>query len=190
MNAAFVCHVIPDVGRVVDAFVVIVYCGDWPVLGVRVTTPTVIPVCVGVPLTAGTLTAAPSPLATALATTVPVGIMAGVWTVTCEDGMLTGRVIVLVLALYAVGLPETATVTTVLFVRTAAATISPGGRFDTVKLDGDMGLANVPLVRLKVMLALTGTPTFSPVNPEDCTLMASAAAVEIDETLRTAVPSL
>ena len=78
MNATFVCHVMPDVGSVVDAFVVIAYCGDWPVLGVRVTAPTVIPVCVGVPLAAGTLTAAPSPLITALATTVPVGIIAGV----------------------------------------------------------------------------------------------------------------
>ena len=104
--------------------------------------------------------------------------------------MLTGSVTVLVFALYVVGLPETAIVTTVLFVRTAEAAVSPGGRFETAKLDGDMGLANVPLVRLNVMLALTGTPTFRPVNPEDCTLMASAAAVEIEEALRTAVPSL
>jgi hypothetical protein len=73
-------------------------------------------------------------MATALAVTVPVGVMAAVAPVTLAAGMLVGSVIALVDALYVVGVPEMFKVTTVPLVL-AAVPLSPGGRFVTAKLD-------------------------------------------------------
>ena len=97
-------------------------------------------VVVGVPLTVGALKTAPSPLTTALAVTVPVGAIGEVAPVTLTAGMLVGNVIVLVDALNVSGIPVMLTVTTVLLVRIAVPTLSPGGKFETasVKLASTM----------------------------------------------------
>ena len=101
----------------------------------------------------GAGTVAPSLLATALAVTVPVGVIALVAPVTLDAGILDGSVIVLVLALYVVGVPVIVTVTTVLFDRTAVPAVSPGGRLDTAKLDAVIVLAYVPFVNVYTILA-------------------------------------
>ena len=87
------------------------------------------PFNVGVPLTAGAETAAPLPLATALAVTVPDGVILAAAPVTCEDGMLAGKEIFTGFALYVVGVPVMATVTTVLPVRVTVPRDNPAGKF-------------------------------------------------------------
>ena len=112
-----------------------------------VTAFTVMLVCVGVPLTVGTpLTAAPSPLATALALTVPVGVIAAVAPVTLPCGIEAGSPIFTALALYVVGVPDMETVTTVLLVLTAVAAVNPAGSPETAKLAGVIVVAYCPLV--------------------------------------------
>jgi len=108
-----------------------------------VTAFTVMLVCVGVPFTVGApLTAAPVPIATALAVTVPVGVILAVAPVTLAMGILAGSVIVRVFALYVVGAPVIFTVTTVPFAAlTAVAAVSPGGKLETAKLAAVMEVA-------------------------------------------------
>ena len=112
------------------------YCTVWlPGLSGMVTTLTVMLFAVLLSSVGALLTATPSPIATALVVTVPVGVIALVAPVTLEAGMLDGRESVVVLALTVVGVPVIATVTTVSLVRTAVPAISPGGRFKTEKLE-------------------------------------------------------
>jgi hypothetical protein len=74
-------------------------------------------------------------MATALATTVPEGVIGLVAPVTLTAGIDVGNVIILVLALYVVGVPVMGTVTTVLLVRCAVPAFKPGGRLLTAKWD-------------------------------------------------------
>jgi hypothetical protein len=74
-------------------------------------------------------------LAIALAVTVPVGVIAFIAPVTLVAGILVGKVIVLVFALYVVGVPEMATITTVLLTRVAVPAVKPGGRLLMAKFD-------------------------------------------------------
>ena len=90
LKVVVVCQ--PVVGAVVDE-VLMAYSADCPVvLGVSVTAATVMLVCVGVPLTTGTDTAAPSPFATALAVTVPLTATGAVAPVTLAAATVAGRV--------------------------------------------------------------------------------------------------
>jgi hypothetical protein len=135
----------------VDGVVVVVltaYSTVWlPGLVGMVTAFTVMLVCVGVPLTVGaSLTAAPSPFDTSLAETVPVGVIAAVASVTFACGKLAGSVIFTALALYVVGVPVIATVTTVPLVLTAVPAVNPAGSPDTAKLAAVIDAAYVPLV--------------------------------------------
>ena len=102
-----------------------------------VTAFTVMLVCVGVPFTVGApLTAAPSPRATALAETIPVGVIAAVAPVTFACGIEAGSVTFTALALYVVGVPVIVTVTTVPLVLVAVAAVNPAGSPVTAKLAG------------------------------------------------------
>ena len=95
------------------------YCTVCPFVPALLTGFTVMLEVVGVPLTVGTpLTAAPSPFATALAVIIFVGVMLAVALGTLAAGMLVDGTI-LVLALYASGVPVMFTVTTVSLVLTA-----------------------------------------------------------------------
>ena len=119
---------IPDVGRVFDALVVMAYCAVCPVVvGESVTAPTVIAFAKGVPLCAGVDTVAPSPIATALAAIVPDTATAAVAPVTFPCGIVAGLVMDAVLVFAVVGVPVMATVTTVPLVRVAEPTVSPAG---------------------------------------------------------------
>ena len=112
-----------------------------------VTAFTVMLVCVGLPFTVGAaLTAAPSPLSTALVMTEPDRVIAAVAPVTFAAGMDVGSVNMIALLLYVVGVPVMATVTTVPLVRCAVPAVNPGGRFVTAKLDAVIDEAYVPLV--------------------------------------------
>ena len=135
-----VTQVMPDVGRVVDEFVVMAYCTDCPVADASVTVFTVMEVCVGgVPVLAvGVVTPAPSPTATALAEMVPDTATADDAPCTLPCGMLEGRVMVTAFVFAVVGAPEILTVTTVPLVRAAGAATSPAGSPDTAKLDAVM----------------------------------------------------
>ena len=78
----------------------IAYWADCPVVvGVRVTAPTVMLLVVGVPLTAGVDTVAPSPLATAPAEMLPETATAAVAPVTFACATVAGTVIFAALAL-------------------------------------------------------------------------------------------
>ena len=73
------------------------------------------------------VTPAPSPRVTALAVTMPVGVIASVDMVTTfETGILDGSVIDDALALKVVGVPVISTVT-VLFALVTVPTLNPGG---------------------------------------------------------------
>ena len=100
------------------------------------------------------LTDAPSPLATALAVTVPVGVIALVALTTLRAGILAGNVTVLVLALYVVGVPVIGTVTTVALVRTAVPEVKPGGKLLTAKSAVVIVNSYSPFVSVNIMLAL------------------------------------
>ena len=76
--------------------------------------------CVGAPLTGR-----PSPLATALAVTVPVGDIAAAAPLKLAAGIDAGYAMVAALVDAVVGVPEMATVTTVGLVRVAAPTLNP-----------------------------------------------------------------
>jgi len=122
-------------------------------LGVEtVTAFTVMVVCVGgvVVLAVGAaVIVAPSPRATALADTVPDTATAAPAPVTFACAMVAGRVRDAALALNVVGVPEMATVTTVLLVRVADPTVSPAGNpVIPVKFAPVMGLAYVPLLNV------------------------------------------
>ena len=153
LKVLLLCH--PLVGVVVD--VLMAYSTVWlPGLVGIVTMFTVILFCVGVPLTVGApLTAAPSPIATALAVTVPVGVIAHIEPVTLVAEILVGSVIVLVLALYVVGVPVMGTVTTVLFVLVAVPAVNPGGRLLTAKCDAVIVDTNSQLVVNTMLAPLT-----------------------------------
>jgi hypothetical protein len=92
-------------------------------------------------------------MATALAVTVPVGVIAHNELVTLVAEILVGSVIILVLALYVVGVPVMGTVTIVLLVRVAVPAVNPGGRLLTAKCDAVIVDANSQLV-VNTMLAL------------------------------------
>ena len=94
-----------------------------------VTAPTVMEVCVGEPLTAGApLTAAPLPLATALAVTMPDTTVTALAPVKFPAGKDAGNVNEVEAGLCVVGEPVMATVTTVLLVRVTVPVDNPGGR--------------------------------------------------------------
>ena len=135
----------PLVGAVV--VVVMAYSAVCPVVvGVSVTPPTVMLVCVGVPLTAGVVTVAPVPRDTALAVIVPDTLTAADAPVTLACGMVAGRVMFAVLVLAVVGVPVMAILTSVFDARVAAAAVNPAGKPDTAKFAGVMLEAYVPLV--------------------------------------------
>ena len=101
---------------------------------------------VGVPLTAGAVTVAPSPLATALAVIVPETLTAPpVTPVKLACGIVEGRVMVTALVLAVVGVPVMATVTTVPLVRVTVPDDSPAGKPCTAKLAAVMVVLYVPL---------------------------------------------
>ena len=139
----------PVVGAVlVVVFVLRAYSTVWlpGLLPVMLSVFSVMPVDVGVPLDVGApLTAAPSPIPTLLALTVPETATAAVAPVTLAAATVPGIVRVRLLALYALGAPVIGTVTTVLLVRVAVPALSPPGRFDTAKFAGVMELAYCPL---------------------------------------------
>ena len=111
---------------------VMAYSADCPVVvGVSVTPPTVMLLAVGVPLTAGCVTVAPSPLAMLIATVGTVGTIGAVAPVMLAAGIVSGNASVAAVA--AVGVPVIATVTTVPLVRVAVAAVSPAGNPDTAK---------------------------------------------------------
>ena len=125
-STVWLSGLLPDM---VMAFTVMLFC-------------VVLPLCVGAPLTA-----APSPRATALATIVPVGVIAlPVAPETFAAEMDAGSVNVVVVVLAAEGVPVMVTVTTVPLVRCAAPAVNPGGRFVTAKLAAVIDEAYVPLV--------------------------------------------
>ena len=141
-----VCHVKP-VGKDDDVLVVMAYSADCPVVvGVRVTAPTVMLFWVGVPLTAGVDTVAPSPDATALVSIVPETATAAVAPVTFACATVAGLVIAVVVVLAVVGVPVMLTVTVVPLVREAVAAVNPAGSPETAKFAAVMLVANVPLV--------------------------------------------
>ena len=183
---------IPDVGKVVDELVVIAYCASCPVTGVRVTAFTVIEVDKGVPLTVGVDTAAPSPIATALAVTVPDTATAAVASVTFACAMVEGTVIAVVFALANLGAPLMVIVTTVLLVRVAASATIPLGNPEMAKLAAVIVAAYVPFESVNTTLApLTACPALRLVSPAEVTAMVGAgAAVVVIAALCTAVPSL
>jgi len=79
---------------------------------------------------------------TALAVTVPVGVISAVAPETLAMGMLEGSVIVRVFVLAVVGAPVIFIVTIVPFAAlTAVAAVSPGGKLETAKLAAVMVLA-------------------------------------------------
>ena len=185
----------PVVGTTNKEDVVMAYSTDCNVVvGESETAITVIDAAAGVPLTTKAVdTAAPSPIATALAVTVPDTVTAAVAPVTFACATVEGTVIVLVLALYVVGVPVIGTVTTVLLVRTAVPAVSPGGRVDWVgaKFAGVIGVMYVLFESVYTMLApLTGCPAFRLASPVEVTAMVAAASVLIAALLRTAVPAL
>ena len=93
-----------------------------------VTAPTVMEVAVGEPLTAGKpLTAAPSPLATALAVTMPDTPVTALAPVKFPAGKDVGNVNVVVVGLCVVGVPVMGTVTAVDVWETVPVD-NPGGR--------------------------------------------------------------
>jgi len=154
--------------------VLMAYSTVWlPGLVGIVTALTVMLFAVGVPLMVGApLTAAPSPLFTALAVIAPVVGIAIVAFVTLDTGILVGSVTVLVLALYTVGVPVTGMVTTVSLVRTAVPAVSPGGRFDTEKSEAVIVLEYVLLDSVNIMLTLlTAWLTFKAVISVDVIVM-------------------
>ena len=152
LNVVPLCQ--PLVGSVVD--VLMAYCTVWvPGLVGMVRAFTVILYAVLLCSVGTPLTVAPSPLATALAVTVPVGVIALVAPVTLRAGILVGSVMSLVLALYVVGVPVIGTVTSVLLVRTAVPRFKPGGRLGllTAKSAGVIDEAYVPFASVYTMLA-------------------------------------
>jgi len=163
------------------------------VFGVSVTATTVIDVAVGMPvgvsLTAGIDTVAPSPIATALAVTVPDTVTAAVAPLTFSCATVEGIVIVLALALYVVGAPVIGTVTVVMPVSVAVPAVNPSGNPLTAKFAGVIVAAYVPFESLYTMLALTACPALRLPSPIEVTVMVGAIVVLIT-ALRTAVPAL
>jgi len=130
------------VGRVVDGLVVMAYCADCPVVvGESVTAPTVMLLDVGVPLTLGCVTVAPSPIATALAVIVPDTATAAVALLTFACATVEGKLIVAVLVEAVVGVPEMVKVTTVPLVLFVAETLKPAGNPVTAKFAAVMLVA-------------------------------------------------
>ena len=123
-------------GTVVEVLMAysIIVCPD---LGEGIVTVfTVMLLAVGEPFTVGgPETAAPSPLATALAVTVPVVEIGEVAPVTLTAGMTPGTLIV-VPELAVVGVPLIGTVTTVELVLTAVPAVTPAGKPAIVKWVG------------------------------------------------------
>ena len=111
------------------------------VFGVRLTAPTENNVFDAAPLSAGVDTEAPSPIATALADTVPDTGTAAVAPVTFACGMVGGMAMGAAFALAVVGVPEMAMVTTVLLVRVASAAVNPAGNPVTAKFAGVIAAA-------------------------------------------------
>jgi len=149
------------------------------------------------PLTSGTDTLAPIPFATALAATVPVGVILAVAPVTLDMGMLGGSVTSLGLASAVVGVPDILTVTTVPFAAlTAVAAVSPGGKLETVKSAAVIDAAYVPLVSVYVIVTAlpilrpTVRPVVSPAVAETAMAGTGAAAAVLMAALTRAVPSL
>ena len=98
---------------------------------------TVMLFCVGVPFTVGAQhTAAPSPLATALAVTMPTHGITSIAPDTLATSMLFGSSTVCGLTVYIFGFPVMAMVTTPSLIRTAGAWFKPGGKLPTVKFAG------------------------------------------------------
>ena len=93
-------------------------------------------------------TAAPSPLSTGPAETVPETGTAAPAPVTLAAATVVGTVMFATVALAAVGVPVMATVTTVLLVRVTVPEDSPAGRLDTAKLALVRLEEYVPLVRV------------------------------------------
>ena len=96
--------------------------------------------CVGVP------TAAPLPLATELIVTVPVGVIADVASLTCDEGILEAVVSVLDEVVAVLGVPVILIRTSVPLWRDAVPALSPSGKFVTVKFDAVIELTYVPLL--------------------------------------------
>ena len=147
-HVVVLCQVIPDVGRVEEELVVIAYSALWPVPDVTVTAPTVIEVCVGVPLTAGVVTVAPVPLATSLTVALPVTATAAVAPDIFAAGIKVAAVIVAMLVVWVVGVPLILTLTTVLLYLDIVPAVNPAGSPDTAKLDDVMLEAYVPLLNV------------------------------------------
>ena len=135
---------------------------------------------VGVPLAAGAAGAAWSPLATAPAAAVPVGVMAAVAPATLACGMLAGSVMGAAAVLAAVGVPVIGTVTTVSLVLAAVPAARPAGRPDTAKLAGVMVAAYAPLESVYTMLPVTACPTFKLPSPVDVMAMAGVPTTGLD----------
>jgi len=163
------------------------------VVGESVTAFTVMDVAVGsVALTVGVDTEAPSPIATALADTVPDTVTAAVASLTFACATDVGTVIVLVLALYVVGVPVIRTVTLVASVRVAVPGFSPGGRLDGTKFAGVIVVAYVLFASVYTMLApLTACPALRLVSPAEVTAMVGDGVADVMiAALRAAVPAL